>query len=64
MKTKNSDVYLELLDDFLSGRGLDTERYGLNREDILNMVAFYGHILKPETFILITQCLLNDLLSN
>ena len=59
MKEENK-LYLTVLDEYLSGSGFDFARHGMNKKDILNMVAFYQRILKTETLNLITIALLSD----
>jgi len=50
MKTKNSGVYLEILNDYLDGKGIDFARYNMNKSDIADMMRFYSRILRLETF--------------
>jgi hypothetical protein len=54
MKTKNSELYLTILDEFLSGKGMDLKKHGLNKIDILNMLSFYQRILNPETLKIVS----------
>lgn len=64
MKTENSKLYLELLDDYLSGKGIDLDNYHLCREDIEPMMSFYARILKPEIYISVSQYIISMLLEN
>lgn len=64
MKTPNSKLYLEMLDCYLSGEGMDLDNFHLNRSDIEPMMAFYSRILKPEIFISVSQYIIGMLLDN
>jgi len=59
-----SDVYLSLLDDYLSGKGMDLDNYNLNRRDIEPMMAFFASILKPETYISVSLYIISELIEN
>ena len=62
MKTKNSDVYLKLLDEYFSGNGIPWGEYNLQRKDIMDMIAFYSKVLNHESFVNVVQYLVSDLL--
>jgi hypothetical protein len=64
MKTVNSEVYLSLLDDYLSGKGMDLDNYHLNRRDIEPMMAFFARILKPEIYISVSLYIISELIEN
>lgn len=64
MKTNNSDVYLSILDDYLSGKGIDLDDHHLNRSDILPMMSFYARILQPDIYISISQYIISMLIEN
>jgi hypothetical protein len=64
MKTVNSGVYLELLDDYLSGKGMELDNYHLMRADIEPMMSFYARILKPDIYISVSQYIISILLEN
>ena len=64
MKTINSDVYLSLLDDYLSGKGMDLDSYHLNKSDIEPMMAFFARILKPETYVSVSLYIIAELINN
>jgi hypothetical protein len=64
MKTINSSVYLELLDDYLSGKGMDLDNYHLMKKDIEPMMSYYARILKPEIFVSISQYIISMLIEN
>lgn len=64
MKTENSKLYLSLLDDYLSGKGIDLDDYHLCRADIEPMMSFYARILKPEIFVSVSQYIIGMLIEN
>lgn len=64
MKTVNSKVYLELLDDYLSGKGIDLDNYHLCRSDIEPMMGYYARILKPDIYISVSQYIISMLIEN
>jgi hypothetical protein len=64
MKTENSEVYLNLLDDYLSGKGMDLDDYHLCKKDIDPMMIFYARILKPEIYVSVSQYIISMLLEN
>ena len=64
MKTQNSKIYLEILDCYLSGEGIELDNFHLNRSDIEPMMAFYSRILKPEIYISVSQYIISMLLEN
>jgi hypothetical protein len=64
MKTPNSKVYLEILDSYLSGEGIELDNFHLNRSDIEPMMSFYARILKPEIFVSVSQYVISMLLDN
>ena len=64
MKTVNSNVYLGLLDDYFSGKGMDLDNYHLNRIDIEPMMGFYARILKPEIYVSVSQYIISELINN
>lgn len=49
MKTKNSKIYLTILNEYLNGEGIDFEKHNIQKIEIPSMVSFYLRILKPET---------------
>jgi len=62
MKTQNAKLYLSILDDYLSGNGIDLDNYHLNKEDIDPMLSFYFRILKPEIYAEITRYIITEIL--
>ncbi len=64
MKTTNLEVYLSLLNDYLSGKGLDLDNYHLSRSDIEPLISFYARILKPEIYVSVSQYIISMLLDN
>ncbi len=64
MKTENPKVYLELLNDYLSGAGLDLDNHHLTKEDIEPMMDFYSRILKPDLYRLIDENIISMLINN
>lgn len=64
MKTQNSGVYLELLNDWLSGKGMDLDNHHLTRADIEPMMSFYARILKSEIYVSVSQHIIGTLLDN
>ena len=64
MKTPNSEAYLSLLNDYLTGKGMDLDNYHLMRSDIEPMMAFYARILKPEIYVSVSEYIISVLLEN
>lgn len=62
MKTKNSNLYLSLLNEYFSGNGIPWSACNLQRKDIADMIAFYGRILNHDKFVEVVQYLVSDLL--
>ena len=60
MKTENSKLYLQILDEYLNGEGIDFAKHGMNRADIVDMMLFYSRTLKDDVFRLIIQYVLTD----
>ena len=66
MKTKvsenNRKLYLSLLDSYFNGNGIPWGECNMQRKDVLEMVAFYGRVLKQDIYIEVVQYLISDLL--
>jgi hypothetical protein len=64
MKTPNGHIYLEILDEYLNGKGIDLDAHHLNKDDIGDMIAFYGRNLSHELSYQIAQYIISDLIEN
>ena len=62
MKDPKHNLYLTILDEWLSGKGIDFKKHNIQKTDIPLMVNFYQRYIKPETANNLILCIIYEIL--